>query len=160
MLSFSVSAAYNGANYFLQLFKITLLTSKLGEYMGNQAHESFDNPLSSNGRRWYDKDPVLSKAIKTLENSDDQLQIQIALNLIKIIIEHKIELLEFTTVDDLITSVKEAKDTDEDRNSRWYDLNDTLRAAMIMLESCPEDMRTKMSKDIAEVITRIIKQNS
>ena len=37
-------------------------------------------------RRWYDKDPVLSQAVKTLEETDDETQIRIALNLIKIII--------------------------------------------------------------------------
>ena len=42
-------------------------------------------------RRWYDKDPVLSQAVATLEKSDDETQIKVALNLIKIIIEHNIE---------------------------------------------------------------------
>ena len=42
-------------------------------------------------RRWYDKDPVLSEAVRTLEETDDQTQIRVALNLIKIIIEHNIE---------------------------------------------------------------------
>ena len=41
---------------------------------------------SNQRRRWYDKDPVLSQAIETLEQSDDETQIRIALNLIKIII--------------------------------------------------------------------------
>ena len=42
-------------------------------------------------RRWYDKDPVLSQAMETLEHSNDETQIKVALNLIKIIIEHNIE---------------------------------------------------------------------
>ena len=42
--------------------------------------------FTTNARRWYDKDPVLSSAMKTLEESDDETQIKIALNLIKIII--------------------------------------------------------------------------
>ena len=46
---------------------------------------------SNQHRRWYDKDPVLSEAVRTLEETDDQTQIRIALNLIKIIIEHNIE---------------------------------------------------------------------
>ena len=46
---------------------------------------------SNQYRRWYDKDPVLSEAVKTLEETDDQTQIRVALNLIKIIIEHNIE---------------------------------------------------------------------
>ncbi len=31
-------------------------------------------------RRWYDKDPVLSQAVRTLEETDDETQIKIALN--------------------------------------------------------------------------------
>ncbi|HIT55290.1 TPA: hypothetical protein IAA92_03435 [Candidatus Galligastranaerophilus intestinigallinarum] len=41
--------------------------------------------------RWYDKDPVLSMSMRTLANSDDATQIQVALNLIKVIIEHNIK---------------------------------------------------------------------
>ena len=41
---------------------------------------------SENVRRWYDKDPVLSRSMKTLELSDDETQIKVALNIIKIII--------------------------------------------------------------------------
>mgnify|MGYP007099290385 CR=1 FL=1 len=41
---------------------------------------------SQQHRRWYDKDPVLSEAVRTLEETDDQTQIRVALNLIKIII--------------------------------------------------------------------------
>ena len=44
---------------------------------------------SNQRKRWYDKDPVLSQAIETLEHSDDETQIRIALNLIKIIIHIK-----------------------------------------------------------------------
>ena len=40
-------------------------------------------------RRWYDKDPVLSQAVRTLEETDDETQIKIALNLIKIILINK-----------------------------------------------------------------------
>lgn len=38
---------------------------------------------SQQHRRWYDKDPVLSEAVRTLEETDDQTQIRVALNLIK-----------------------------------------------------------------------------
>ena len=33
--------------------------------------------FSTNARRWYDRDPVLSSAMKTLEESDDETQIKI-----------------------------------------------------------------------------------
>lgn len=56
-------------------------------------------------RRWYDKDPVLSQAVRTLEETDDETQIKIALNLIKIIIEHNIEDEKFEAVEDIINAV-------------------------------------------------------
>lgn len=111
---------------------------------------------TGNGRRWYDKDPILSKAMNTLENSDDQIQLRIALNLIKIVIEHKIEQADFTSVDDLIASVKDASNYNDAQNSRWYDLNETVRAAMLMLQNCPADLQQKVTKDIAELVSRII----
>ena len=33
---------------------------------------------SENYRRWYDKDPILSKSMSTLEKSDDETQIKVA----------------------------------------------------------------------------------
>ena len=50
--------------------------------------------FTTNARRWYDKDPVLSYAMKTLEESDDETQIKVALNLIKIITEHHLSRTE------------------------------------------------------------------
>ena len=47
--------------------------------------------FTTQARRWYDQDPVLSSAMQTLEESGDDTQIKIALNLIKIITEHNIE---------------------------------------------------------------------
>ena len=60
--------------------------------------ENMKEEYSNQHRRWYDKDPVLSQAMNTLEHSDDDTQIRIALNLIKIIIEHNIENDKFESV--------------------------------------------------------------
>ena len=35
---------------------------------------------SNQYRRWYDKDPILQRSMETLEQSDDESQIKIALN--------------------------------------------------------------------------------
>ena len=48
--------------------------------------------------RWYDKDPVLSMSMRTLANSSDERQIAVALNLIKVIIEHNIQDNKFENV--------------------------------------------------------------
>ena len=34
--------------------------------------------FTTNARRWYDRDPVLSSAMKTLEETSDETQIKIA----------------------------------------------------------------------------------
>lgn len=112
---------------------------------------------SSNTRRWYDKDPVLSQAMKTLEMSDDETQIKIALNLIKIIIEHNIENDEFEAVEDLISAVSSGKS--DGRNGRWYDLDNTLKTAMNMLQNCPEATQHVIAKEMARMVVSKIKED-
>ena len=110
---------------------------------------------SSQYRRWYDKDPVLSEAIKTLEETDDQTQIKIALNLIKIIIEHNIEDEKFEAVDDIINAV--GSGLDDNRRGRWYDIDTTLRTAMNMLQNCPPDTQKVIAKEMAKMVVDKIK---
>lgn len=101
-------------------------------------------------RRWYDKDPVLSQAVNTLEESDDETQIRIALNLIKIIIEHNIEDEKFEAVEDIINAV--GSGLDDNRKGRWYDIDSTLRTAMNMLQNCPVDTQKIIAKEMAAMV--------
>ena len=110
---------------------------------------------SNNHRRWYDKDPVLSQAVKTLEETDDQTQIRIALNLIKIIIEHNIEDEKFEAVEDIINAV--GSGLDDNRKGRWYDIDTTLRTAMNMLQNCPEATQHVIAKEMAKMVVDKIK---
>jgi len=110
---------------------------------------------SNQHRRWYDKDPVLSQAVSTLEHSDDQTQIRIALNLIKIIIEHNIEDEKFEAVEDIINAV--GSGLDDNRKGRWYDIDTTLRTAMNMLQNCPEATQHVIAKEMAKMVVDKIK---
>jgi len=110
---------------------------------------------SNQHRRWYDKDPVLSEAVHTLEESDDQTQIRVALNLIKIIIEHNIEDEQFEAVDDIINAV--GSGLDDNRRGRWYDIDTTLRTAMNMLQNCPADTQKVIAKEMAKMVVDKIK---
>ncbi len=110
---------------------------------------------SNQQRRWYDKDPVLSQAVRTLEQSDDQTQIRIALNLIKIIIEHNIEDEKFEAVEDIINAV--GSGLDDNRKGRWYDIDTTLRTAMNMLQNCPEATQHLIAKEMAKMVVDKIK---
>lgn len=112
---------------------------------------------SSQSRRWYDKDPVLSQAMQTLEQSDDGTQIRIALNLIKIIIEHNIESEKFEAVEDLITAVSSGQS--DSRNGRWYDIDNTLKTAMNMLQNCPETTQHVIAKEMAKMVVTKIKED-
>lgn len=112
---------------------------------------------SNRQRRWYDKDPVLSQAIATLEQSDDETQIKIALNLIKIIIEHNIEDEKFEAVEDIINAV--GSGIDENRKGRWYDIDSTVRTAMNMLQNCPEPTQRLIAKEMAKMVVDKIKTN-
>lgn len=100
--------------------------------------------------RWYDKDSVLSMSMRTLANSDDASQIQVALNLIEVIIEHNIRSHEFTSVDDIINAVEEG--LIQKGSNRWYDLKKTVRTAIQMLENCSPETRQKVALDMAQIV--------
>ncbi len=112
---------------------------------------------SENVRRWYDKDPVLSRSMKTLELSDDETQIKVALNIIKIIIEHNIAYSEYSGVDDIINAVDEG--LVNQGHSRWYDIDKTLRAAITMLENSDADIQTEVAKQMAKMVVDKIKES-
>ena len=101
-------------------------------------------------RRWYDKDPILSKTMKVLQTSTDEDQIRMSINLIKIIIEHNIESKSFTSIEDIMEAVNEG--VIEKGNARWYDIDNTVRTAIQMLENCSEEMRSKIAKKMANMI--------
>lgn len=112
---------------------------------------------SENARRWYDKDPVLSRSMKTLEESDDETQIKVALNLIKIIIEHNMSYSDYSGVDEIIEAVDDG--IVERGNGRWYDIDKTLRAAISMLENCPSETQKIIAKEMAKIVIDKIKED-
>ncbi len=111
---------------------------------------------SKEQRRWYDKDPILSNAVKTLENSDDETQIRIALNLIKIIIEHNIESEQCKTVEDIINAVGSGLE-EGTRKGRWYDIDTTVRTAMNMLQNCPVEVQRAVAQEMAKEVVKSFK---
>lgn len=112
--------------------------------------------FTTNARRWYDKDPVLSSAMKTLEESDDETQIKIALNLIKIITEHNISDNEYESVEDIVSATENILESTQ--KGRWYDLDATLRTAISLLQNCPDSTRSIIAKEMAKNVIEIIKK--
>lgn len=113
--------------------------------------------FTTNARRWYDKDPVLSSAMKTLEESDDESQIKIALNLIKIITEHNISNSEYESVEDIVSATEDI--LENTKKGRWYDIDGTLRTAISLLQNCPESTRHEIAKQMAKNVIEIIKKD-
>ena len=108
--------------------------------------------------RWYDKDPVLSMSMRTLANSDDASQIAVALNLIKVIIEHNINNNEFSNIEDIVGAVEDG--LIQKGTNRWYDLDATVRTAIQMLERCDEETRQKVALDMAQLVIEKIVQDA
>lgn len=107
--------------------------------------------------RWYDKDPVLSMSIRTLANSSDERQIAVALNLIKVIIEHNIQDNKYENVEDIITAVEDGRI--QRGHSRWYDIDSTVRTAIQMLEKCSAETKKKVALDMAQIVIEKIIQD-
>ena len=101
-------------------------------------------------RRWYDRDPLLSKMMGVLKESDDDFQIKMAINLIKVIIEHHISTDQFQSMNDIMMAVKDGHI--EKGNARWYDADNALSTAIGMLENCPVEMQQSITKEIADKI--------
>ena len=112
--------------------------------------------FTTNARRWYDKDPVLSSAMKTLEETDDETQIKIALNLIKIITEHNISNSEYESVEDIVSATEDV--LENTKKGRWYDIDATLRTAISLLQNCPDSTRSIIAKEMAKNVIEIIKK--
>ena len=107
--------------------------------------------------RWYDKDPVLSMSMRTLANSSDERQIAVALNLIKVIIEHNIRDNKYENVEDIMQAVEDGRI--QRGHSRWYDIDSTVRTAIQMLEKCSPETKKKVALDMAQIVIEKIIQD-
>ncbi len=107
--------------------------------------------------RWYDKDPVLSMSMRTLADSSDERQIAVALNLIKVIIEHNIQDNQYENVEDIMTAVEDGRI--QRGHSRWYDIDSTVRTAIQMLEKCSPETKKKVALDMAQIVIEKIIQD-
>ena len=111
------------------------------------------NPDSDPGKRWYDSDPILSGALKQLHRAPDKYQAQVALNIIKIIVEHQIELETKLPVEDLDSALNYRRSWDDHRDyRRWYDVHEALSSAIQLLGDCPDDLQRRIIPSIAKMI--------
>jgi hypothetical protein len=113
--------------------------------------------------RWYDRDPVLRKALGTLHDAADKHQAQVALNIIKIIVEHQMEASGpegFESSDQALRAYAEAASSQHDPNHRrrWYDVNETLRSSLALLHDCPDDLQRSVIPSIALMIEKTLRE--
>jgi hypothetical protein len=112
------------------------------------SHQSRENS------RWYDKDPALKEAMCLLENATQKQQAQVALNIIKIILEHQAESNTFCHVEDLMQHLQQGRKPASYR--RWYDANETLCSAIDMLHDCPDEFHPVVIPAIYNLVAETI----
>lgn len=91
-------------------------------------------------KRWYDIDPVVSRAIAMLEKADEELQIICA--------EYVIDKLKDI---DFKMTLEEQYDY---ILRRWYDKNIKVSHAMEYLKLSPTELRRELALDIIEYIEK------
>ncbi len=110
--------------------------------------------------RWYDEDPALSKALGQLRQASDKYQAQIALNIIKIIIEHQTEEESKSTLESLNKNIGNGESIEQQiLRRRWYDINETLHSAMQLLQDTPDELQKSLIPTIAQMIETSLKEH-
>ncbi|WP_373533100.1 hypothetical protein [Vampirovibrio sp.] len=112
-----------------------------------------EEPELNLANRWYDQDPVLQRALEQLRQATDKQQAQVALNIIKIVVEHQMEEDTDISTEALNQTLATQASWDEHRqHRRWYDLHEALSSAIQLLCDCPEDLQTRLIPSIAQMI--------
>ncbi len=116
-----------------------------------------EDPEFNPANRWYDNDPVLQRALGQLHQATDKQQAQVALNIIKIVVEHQLEDQSNGAIEDLDSALPYRRSWDDHRqHRRWYDMHETLSSAIQLLGDCPEDLQVKIIPSIAQMIEKTI----
>ncbi len=116
-----------------------------------------EDPELNPANRWYDSDPVLQRALGQLHQATDKQQAQVALNIIKIVVEHQMEDQSNVAIEELDSTLPYRRSWDDHRqHRRWYDMHETLSSAIQLLGDCPEDLQVKIIPSIAQMIEKTI----
>lgn len=118
-------------------------------------------PSGASSQRWYDKDPALTKALESLRVAPNKFHAQVALNIISVIVEHRLEELqnEATLCHEEFRQSLIEKSQDlvmPTYGKRWYDVNETLQSAIQMLKDTPDEIQKQIIPSIALVIEQAI----
>ena len=126
---------------------------------GFEAENTADN--EKRPQRWYDRDSALAKALESLRVAPNKFHAQVALNIISVIVEHRLE--ELQTKESLSSEalleylMEKSKDyVMPTYGKRWYDVNETLQSAIQMLKDTPDEIQKQIIPSIALVIEQAI----
>jgi hypothetical protein len=121
------------------------------------SHFTGSSPEPPENKRWYDTDPVLGRALLQLRDAPDRYEAQIALNIIKIVVEHQIEERTATPPEHLDSLLPYRRSWDDPKqHRRWYDVHETLSSAIQLLGDCPDDLQQRLIPSIAHMIERTL----
>lgn len=120
--------------------------------------------------RWTDQDPALARALEQLRKAPDRYHAQVALNIIKVVLEHQIEQQFDETasgvspfeenVDVVVQNLLQTASTrlDPQQRRRWYDANESLRSAMQLLKDSPDEIQQVIIPTIARMIEQTLNE--
>lgn len=91
-------------------------------------------------KRWYDIDPVVSRATSMLEQADEELQVVCAEYIIDRLKDMDFEM----SLDEQFNYIMR----------RWYDKNIKVSHAMEYLKHAPDEIRRELALDIIEHIEK------
>ncbi len=105
-------------------------------------------------RRWYDRDPLLSMAMKILEESSDEEQIRMAMHVVKIINEHNIEVA--IPIPDGATGDTPLSVDMLTKNARWYDFDKKLQTSIEALRCCHSETQILIAREIVQMLKDVL----
>lgn len=125
-----------------------------------------ENSEPYSGRRWYDSDPALCRALEQLRGASDIYHAQIALNIIKVIVEHQVEHFVGNADDSPAAMPKDLKNSEDvtrflasgvssqerRHRRRWYDVHETLSSALQLLTDAPDDLQRRLIPSIVRMV--------
>jgi hypothetical protein len=87
---------------------------------------------------------------------------KIALNIINIIVEHRLEALSESPVDASTHSTTLLEQAQNElqhiARRRWYDVNETLRSVMFLLQDTPEELQLALIPSVCTLIETTIEK--
>jgi hypothetical protein len=103
------------------------------------------------------RDPVLQRALTQLRVTQDQREAQLSLNIIKIIVEHQMEVYESLAVKQAGSAVLYWRLWEHERQYRHCcTLHDTIHSSLQLLNDSPEDLQIMLIPGIAQLVAEAL----